>query len=430
MAKRTNRPPPAPKPDAVNEVLLEFAEMVLSDFFFDPENEQAYKRTLSKNRSTGHQGVLLNEATVALPDAECVLRIEALRTLTHFRVTVTHPQFATTVEGAWSFESEELNHVRYTRTGDRGTIERTLDAMFDAVEGVEPDDDETFADLLDGSNEEGGLIGDDPTAPPEATALDRSRLKAIAKRIARRPDIEIATEDRGWLEQTPQILPVVAESLIAAASAAKRDEVLVGVYQHLLALELEFVRYRQDRGWDWANAMLDAFQERLVAVGKAGVVPREDWFVMCSALIDARVPVDDDVQAALADAGFQPEEVDAPPEEMLRMVRHFMDDLARMVSSPFEVVDALKGSGAMLPAMLRSFMATELALSPHQILRDAVPLLLLDNEPTVRAAAAGALEQTARADTMSPDNHNPQLDPGFRPPTARCRGSQGSAGWG
>jgi hypothetical protein len=53
--------------------------------------------------------------------------------------------------------------------------------------------------------------------------------------------------------------------------------------------------------------------------------------------------------------------------------------------------------------MLRSFMATELALSPHQILRDAVPLLLLDDDSTVRVAAAGALEQTAHPDTLSPD---------------------------
>ena len=85
--------------------------------------------------------------------------------------------------------------------------------------------------------------------------------------------------------------------------------------------------------------MLDAFQQRLLAIGKAGVIPREDWFMMCSAMNEARVPVDDDVQIALADAGFSPEAMDAPPEEMIRMVRHFMDELANMVSSPFEVID-------------------------------------------------------------------------------------------
>ena len=81
--------------------------------------------------------------------------------------------------------------------------------------------------LEDEDDEEVPLIGDDPTEPPEATALDRSRLKAIAKRIARKPDADINVEDRGWLEQTPQMLPVITESLVDAASAAKRDEPLV-----------------------------------------------------------------------------------------------------------------------------------------------------------------------------------------------------------
>jgi hypothetical protein len=150
--------------------------------------------------------------------------------------------------------------------------------------------------------------------------------------------------------------------------------------------------------------MLEAFQRRLVAIGEADTIPRQDWFMMCSALEQARVPVADDVQAQLADAGFKPEDLgDTPPEAMMEMMRQFMDELARMVSSPFEVVDSLKGSGAMLPAALRSFLAIELALSPHAVLRETVPLLLLDDDSAVRVAAAGALEQTAHPETMSPD---------------------------
>jgi hypothetical protein len=408
MAKRTNIPPPTPEPDAVNEGLLELAEMLLGEFFFDPDNEQVYKRKLAESRPLGTAGILLDETTIELADATCTLRIEALRPLTSFRIAIAHPSFSATVEGTWSFENEELSKVRFNRTGDPETIESAVDAMIDALDGEGLDDDE-FADFLetigddDDDDDEVPLIGDDPTEPPPPTALDRNRLKTIAKRVARHRDTEISIEDRGWLEQTPQLLPVVTDSLITAASAAKRDQALVLAYQTLLASQLEFVRYRQDRGWDWADDMLDAFQQRLLAVGKADLIPREDWFMMCAALSEARVPVDDDVRIALAEAGFKPQEVDGPPEEMMRMVRHFMDELANMVSSPFEVVEALKGSGAALPAMLRSFMATELALSPHQILRDAVPLLLLDDDSSVRVAAAGALEQTAHPDTLSPD---------------------------
>jgi hypothetical protein len=406
MAKRTNTPPSPPAPDAANEALLELAEMLLGDFFFDPENEQAYKRTMAAKRPVGAAGAMLSDDPITLPDAECSVRLEALRTLTHFRVVLGHPAFTASIEGAWSFENEELTPIRFSRTGDAKTIEDAVEALIEAVDGDGLDDEEIsgFLDGLDDDDDEVPLIGDDPTEPPPATALDKNRLKAIAKRVARSRDTVIGLEDRSWLEQMPQMLPVLTESLIEAAAAPKRDDALINACHALLASQLEFVRYRQDRGWEWAKEMLEAFQQRLVEIGRADTIPREDWFMMCSALSEARVPVDDEVQTALADAGFKPEDVDGPPEEMMRMVRHFMDELARMVSSPFEVIDALKGSGAMLPAMLRSFMATELALSPHQILRDAVPLMLLDDDSSVRIAAAGALEQTAHPDTLSPDS--------------------------
>jgi hypothetical protein len=406
MAKRTTTPPPAPEPDGASEVLLELAEALLGEFFFDPENEDLYKSVLSEHRPSGTDGVVLDDDEIELPDGVCSIQIEALRAYTQFRIIMSHPEFSATVEGTWSFENEELRQTKITRTGDPDTVEAAAQAMIEAIDDRDLDDEE-FADFLAGveDDDEVPMIGDDPTEPPELTGLERNRLKPIAKRIARSRDHDVNPEDRGWLEQTPQILPVVTEALIEAAGAAKPDESLVLAYQLLLALELEFVRYRQDRGWDWADDMLTAFQQRLIEVAKADIIPREDWFTMCSALTQARVPVTDEVQTALADAGFKPEDldVDAPPEEMLRMVRHLMDELANMVSSPFEVVEALKESGALLPSMLRSFMATEIALSSHPVLREAVPLLLLDDESSVRVAAAQALEQIAHPDTLSPD---------------------------
>jgi hypothetical protein len=405
MAKRTTTPPPAAAaPDTANEALLVLAETMLGEFFFDPDNEDVYKQVLSRNRPVGTAGVVLDEETAELEDGECTVQLEALRAHTRFRVVLTHSAFSATVEGTWSFDNEELRQTKFTRNGDPDDIEAAAEALLEAIDDRELDDEE-FADFLSAvdDDEDVPMIGDDPTEPPEPTALDRSRLKAIAKRVARQRDNEISPEDRMWLEQTPQILPVITESLIDVAGAAKPDTALVTAHHLLLALALEYVRYRQDRGWEWADDMLTAFQQRLVEVAKVDAIPREDWFMMCSALTQARVPVADGVQTALADAGFKPEEALGPPEEMLQMVRHLMDELAHMVSSPFEVVEALKGSGAMLPAMLRSFMATELALSEHPVLREAVPLLLLDDESSVRVAAAGALEQIAHPETLSPD---------------------------
>ena len=410
MAKRP-RTPPAPEPDEIDEQLILLAEMLLSDYFFDPDREQAYKRTLSDSRPAGTAGVLLDEDSIEIPAGaspvtECDVRIEALKTWTQFRIGLSTHAFTATVEGTWSFDNEELSQARVTRDGDPEIIEAAVEAIIDTIEGSGLDDEE-FAGFMEGLDDEDEdevpLIGDDPKEPPEATAVDRSRVKAIAKRIARKSGADIALEDRGWLEQTPQTLPVITEALISACTAARRDEAQIGAYQAMLSLQLEFVRYRQDRGWDWANDMLEAFTSRLIGLGRGAAIPRDDWMMMCTALTEARVPISDSVQMALADAGFTADEDLGPPEQMMETLRGFMDELARMVSSPFEVIHSLQNAGAMLPAMLRSFMATELALSQHPVLRDAVPIMLLDDDDTVRRGAASALEQTAHAETMSAD---------------------------
>jgi hypothetical protein len=148
--------------------------------------------------------------------------------------------------------------------------------------------------------------------------------------------------------------------------------------------------------------MLNDYQQRLVELGKAGTLDQPDWFAMAAALSEARVPVSDATQTALADAGMTVTDP-GPPEEMAAALHGLADELANMVTSPFEVIEALNGAGAVMPASLRCFMATELALSPHPVLREAVPLMLLDKDSTVRRAAAAAMEQTAGADTVSPD---------------------------
>ncbi len=405
MAKSTDITP-AEQPDEIDELLIDLAEMLLSEHFFDPDAEKSYKQRLSEDRRSGGPGIHLAQSTFETPVGDCDVRIDSLPVWTQLRVILSHEAFTATVEGSWSFATETLKRAKTTRTGDDETLESAAAAMSEEIQDGDLDDEE-FADFLagieDDDDEEFQLIGDDPTEPPAATALDRNRIKSIAKRIARRPEADVNVEDRGWLEQTPQVLPVITDLLVDASRTPERDEPLMIAYQTLLEMQLAFVRYRQDRGWDWANEMLETFLRRLVALGKDDTIPREDWLTMCAALTQARVPVSDGMQTALAEAGFVAGDPDEPPEHLLRVMRGFMDELADMVASPFDVISSLQNGAAMLPAMLRAFMATELALSPHQVLRDAVPLMLLDSDHTVRRAAAAALEQTARPETMSPD---------------------------
>jgi len=403
MAKRPAAPRRA-KPDPTDVLLIELAERILTDYFFDPDTEEEYKTQLSAARLAGNESLVLNEETFDLIEGECDVRIEALKTWTAFRVSASYHAVTMSVEGLWSFEHETLQQAKVvSRSGSRQEIEDVVDDLLDELEG--PDfDDEEMADLLGAleDDSEAPLIGDDPTEPPPATGTDRNRVKSIARKLARSSEPVLGVEDRAWLEQTPQALPVITEGLIVAASAQgkQRDDKLVASYMEMLALQLEFVRYRLDRGWDWAERMLDEYQQTLIKLGEARTLPQEDWFMMASALTEARVPVSEEVQTALASAGLTLQELE-PTADMQGMLRGFLDELANMLTSPFEVVETLRRSSAMMPATLRGFLATELALSSQPMLRDTVPLMLLDDESGVRRDAARALEQAAHPDTLS-----------------------------
>jgi hypothetical protein len=404
MAKRTASRPA--KPDPTDALLIDLAGKLLSDYFFDPDLEEEYKTILSTAKLAGDDSVLLEEYTIDLFDGECDVRVEALKTWTAFRVSASYGAFSMTVEGLWSFERETLQQGKVVaRTGNADEIEAAVEDLLEELEGPDLDDEE-MADLMGALEDESEspLIGDDPAEPPEATGLERSRIKTIAKRLGRTATPELSLEDRSWLEQTPQTLPVITENLVAAASAdpKRRDDNLVAGYMEMLALQLEFVRYRLDRGWEWAVRMLDEYQQMLIELAQSKKVPRDDWFRMAAAMSEARVPISDATQTALAAAGFEAEEV-GPPEEMQAMLRGFLDELSNMLASPFEVIETLKSPSALMPASLRGFLATELTLSPHGKLRDAVPLMLLDDDSVVRRDAAAALEQSAQLETLSSD---------------------------
>ncbi|MEA2729003.1 MAG: hypothetical protein QOF70_3478 [Acetobacteraceae bacterium] len=171
----------------------------------------------------------------------------------------------------------------------------------------------------------------------------------------------------------------------------------------LIANQLELIRYRLERGHDWARVMLDAYQEKLIALAQTNTLPGADWLSLVNLLKDAKVPIRPETAEALARAT-----ADAMPGDTLssqdipRELRRNLDQIGRSTEDPFMVVAGLAETGTLMPPELRAYLTHELGLSPHAILREAVPLLLLDPEPIVRQAAAAVLEQVAGPETFSP----------------------------
>ncbi|MBS0638230.1 MAG: hypothetical protein U1E70_23180 [Acetobacteraceae bacterium] len=419
MAKRAPGPK---KPDEHEEpgaaeidlALIHAANLVLADYFFDPNNEAEYKarypiRQSPPNKEPGdlRGDPPLIEDQTSLGSNPVRWRIDPLTSRYGVRVTLRQRGFSATIDGLWQLQHETLRNARVVQRS--GSLKAIMKAFSDLLEEFAPEDesDEELEDVLaalteGADSDEPPLFDETPEEPPPADVDDRVRLKQLVDQCSRRPKADIPPDDRLWLEMTPQLLPVLMETTVQAMAAKPRQRNRVDVCLRLLTLQLEFVRYRLDRGWDWAKRMLSDYQQRMIELGREETLDQQDWFALAAAMTEARVPVSDEVQQALAEAGMTIAEP-APPEELLASLRSVSAEMASMVDSPFDVIDALSSAGAVMPAALRSFMTTELALSPHAVLREAVPMMLLDADGGVRRSAAAAMEQIAGSDTVSPD---------------------------
>jgi hypothetical protein len=243
---------------------------------------------------------------------------------------------------------------------------------------------------------------------PLPTPADTRRVKALTRSVAtamrRYNSLSLDAVDQAWLEGQPQTLLSLLDIAVAASTAERRDEELVTACRWLLANQLELIRYKLERDYDWAGVVLDAYQERLIVMARAQTLQNEDWFALVNLLNVAKVPIRPEMTEALTKAALDA----APPGEVLSPhgipaeVSRVVDELGRSAKDPFRVVEGLADFGTLMPLELRAYLTHELGLSSHAVLREAVPLLLLDPEPVVRQSAAAVLEQIASPQTFSP----------------------------
>lgn len=104
------------------------------------------------------------------------------------------------------------------------------------------------------------------------------------------------------------------------------------------------------------------------------------------------MPIRPEVAAAATHIAAVADHGEPPPGNVLLWMRGVLAELGRLANDPFKVVDGLGDMGLPLSAELRACLAHEIGMSSYAVLREAVPLLLLDPEPRLRQAAAKVLE--------------------------------------
>ncbi len=340
-------------------------------------------------------------------------------------LTVRAERFEATVSGGYDFGDGAAKDLRVIAfAGDARHAESLLTMWIEEMDAQDDawvlDGDDAFDGMDDDAGDDDGTdvdgafddddspFGDaaDPGAPPPPSDADIALVGRLAKAVARemrrrKPDMMAHHDGLLALEGAPQTLWPILDGLVAACQARKRDDALIDAWRLLLDSQLTLIRYRIERGWPWAQSMVDAFLQRLIAVGSAAVLTPDDFAMLCRSLGEARIRLSQETRVELAEAGLVfPDEPSV--EDMRGMMAEVLVDLAEGTDDPFEVAHGMGEALQVMPTEMRCFMAHEFALSAHRVLRETVPLMLLEDDQDVRRAAAAALEQIAVPETMSP----------------------------
>ncbi|HUB16555.1 MAG TPA: hypothetical protein VMB34_31760 [Acetobacteraceae bacterium] len=428
--------------------LLALARASLADYFAEDAEDNEYtawRRRQKRRRQAGSESIMLTERQDEPEHG--TLRLTGLAAANTFAVSLNHAEFAAAVTVSYDVDLETLDSGRIDSfRGDVAKAIRIARHWMDELGDLDLDLDDVEIErmLVEAAGEEADESEDTGGAPPQDTAEDRRQVRRMARSLRRQSDEampDLSPDDRDWMEETPQSLWPILAGAVAAASAKPRDDALMQAWLLLLNEQLELIRYRAERGRDWANEMLDEYQDRLIQLAGANTLDNEDLLHLVTALGHAKVAVKPELSEVLMGSGPGLPGSVRPEQALDQLVRPLIAKMARNVASPFEVVEAMNETAGVMPTEIRSFMAHELALSPQPVMRDAVPLMLLDADAEVRRAAALALDQTAAPDTLSPvslrraialrnwipEADRPPLDQAIR--KARTKGVQ-PAQWG
>ena len=412
MAKWLSPPAEAwrsdPQRDFLAFHLLALARALLNTYFEDDPEETAYAAWRhDKHRRKGKKDdTLLIDDRDDDPEHGSLL-LTALPVADTFRLELKHANFAADVAIGYDVDegimrSAHIEHFRGQVTAAVAAAAHWMDEMMESELEELDDLAGMLADLGPDDDDE----AEQPDGPDDVTEDDRRAVNDMAKRLRKRlggaDSVELTEDDLAWLDSEPQCLWPILDGAVAAATARKRDEKMLNAWHLLLGEQLTLIRYRAERGRDWAKPMLDAYQDRLIRIAEEKTLTHHDLMPLVTALGSARVEVNRALSEALVGAGPGLPASVHPKQALDQLVRPLIDEMASQVTSPFDVIEAMNETAAVMPVEIRCFMAHELALSPHPVMRDTVPLILLDANEDVRRAAALALDQTAALDTLSP----------------------------
>jgi hypothetical protein len=191
------------------------------------------------------------------------------------------------------------------------------------------------------------------------------------------------------LDNFPEDVFVTLDGFVEWLAAAGPDNPLADFQMHLIQGQLEQLRFRRDRGYEDASRLIEKFQRTIAELALDGRVGGPALAMLVAALHQAGIAASAELSDAMAQqtAEFLSE---STPDDLVGSLEEIVKGCD---NDPFLVASMLAETGHAMPVEARALMPSVQSQSDSAAMREAAVLSLLDPEPTVRRAAAAALQE-------------------------------------
>jgi hypothetical protein len=220
--------------------------------------------------------------------------------------------------------------------------------------------------------------------------------RRIARAIAggRPPSFDDDVEH--YCEASPREVFAAFTGAVRHMPPEGRDEALAFGYLFLLQRLLEHLRYRAERGYADAVALIADFQADVAEQVVAGRVDDQMIAYVSGILHQSKIEASPELAAATAELADDDEDGSVPVDVRAALAGIF----DACGDDPFAAAGALAEATHAMPAEDRGVLAGALALGGLAQARSVAVLMLLDPSAAVRRAVAGALAEAAA--TLTP----------------------------
>jgi hypothetical protein len=232
--------------------------------------------------------------------------------------------------------------------------------------------------------------GSNGSSRPKASATDR-HARTYAKSIAGGRPFRISDDVERYFHESPREIFAALDGAASNMPPTGSDETLAFGYLFVLQGLLQELRYRMDRGYHDAIALVAEFQATVAQRVRDDELDGRVLSFTASALQQAGIEAAPDLVAASTAAA----ESDIGMLRLADLAAAIADMVEACGNDPFELVAASATAGHAMPPEVRGTMVATLAASELAVARSAAVLFLLDPRPEVRHAVARALQRVS-----------------------------------